>query len=180
MARRIRIHDSYGDEQKHGAGPVARPTAKRGGRGGGRGNGRGRGGQKSGRGGKKSGRGRKSSKENDDDPDGRYSTTSASLKLPTGNLRGSKVNLHYAPERGRPSPLLQLQINGAQICQVKIYKFGMPIAMQIARQLFDDVMSETVAIEYVYSWRNQLEAREAQKQALAQASADKVKKQRRG
>jgi hypothetical protein len=61
------------------------------------------------------------------------------------------------------------------MCQVKIYKFGMPIAMQIARQLFDDVMSETVAIEDVYSWRNQLEAREAQKQGLAQANADKVK-----
>ena len=92
----------------------------------------------------------------------------ASLKLPTGNLKGQKVALVYAPERGQPSPLLQLKINDRQRCQIKIYKFGLEIATEIGLKIFNDYMSEKVHIDDIYSHRNALEENALQRIAAEQ------------
>ena len=94
----------------------------------------------------------------DPDGDGRHAVNTRSLGLPSVDLAMGRVQVTYAPEKGTPSPLFQLKINGTQRCQVVINRWGIVLPKSIALKIFASYVTGQVETRDVYGFRNNLEA----------------------
>jgi hypothetical protein len=72
---------------------------------------------------------------------------------------GEQVRLKYAPEKGKPSPLIQLMVNGKQRCQVTIYNLagGVEHAVAIGMHLMNGYVNGEIATADLFSRRNAME-----------------------
>ena len=70
---------------------------------------------------------------------------------------GVCIELKYAPENRKPSPLIIISVNGKQRCQTDILQCkGIEAALTIAHMLFEELVNGNTDIMDVYSRRNTL------------------------
>ena len=68
---------------------------------------------------------------------------------------GVSIELKYAPENRKPSPLIVIAVNGKQRCQVDIMQCkNIEAALTLAHQLFQELADGNLDIMDVYSRRN--------------------------